>query len=127
MAAITQLEPRDSCSVPRDAFRTRSVDTLSRSAEPASRSATEQSCRIAWRVACHAEHGSCGFGYHSPWAVIALAMLSLAGRCPLVPAGDTTHVAQEIPAEMDFPVPCRAIARRGLRGTARSGEGVERR
>jgi transposase len=27
-----------------------------------------------------------GFGYHSPWAVIALAMLSLAGLCPLLPA-----------------------------------------
>jgi transposase len=26
-----------------------------------------------------------GFGYHSPWAVIALAMLSLAGLCPLLP------------------------------------------
>jgi transposase len=27
-----------------------------------------------------------GFGYHSPWAVIALAMLSLAGLCPPLPA-----------------------------------------
>ena len=26
-----------------------------------------------------------GFGYHSPWAVIALAMLSLAGLCPPLP------------------------------------------
>jgi transposase len=27
-----------------------------------------------------------GFGYHSPWAVIALAMLSLGGLCPPLPA-----------------------------------------
>ena len=26
-----------------------------------------------------------GFGYHSPWAVIALAMLSLGGLCPPLP------------------------------------------
>ncbi len=26
-----------------------------------------------------------GFGYHSPWAVIALAMLSLGGLCPALP------------------------------------------
>jgi transposase len=26
-----------------------------------------------------------GFGYHSPWAVIALAMLSLASLCPPLP------------------------------------------
>ena len=26
-----------------------------------------------------------GFGYHPPWAVIALAMLSLAGLCPPLP------------------------------------------
>lgn len=26
-----------------------------------------------------------GFGYNSPWAVIALAMLSLAGLCPPLP------------------------------------------
>jgi transposase len=31
------------------------------------------------------------FGYHSPWAVIALAMLSLAGLCHPYQAGDTTH------------------------------------
>ncbi len=27
-----------------------------------------------------------GFGYHSPWSVIALAMLSLGGLCPPLPA-----------------------------------------
>jgi hypothetical protein len=32
-----------------------------------------------------------GFGYHSPSAVIALAMLSLGGLCPLYQDGDTTH------------------------------------
>ncbi len=27
-----------------------------------------------------------GFGFHSPWSVIALAMLSLGGLCPPLPA-----------------------------------------
>jgi hypothetical protein len=31
------------------------------------------------------------FGYHSPWAASALAMLTLGGRCPLSPDGDTAH------------------------------------
>ena len=32
-----------------------------------------------------------GFGYHSPTAVIALAMLTLGGLCPPLPGHDTTH------------------------------------